>query len=232
MHRAILLLAVMAIFTSCQETIQGNGKVVEETREAAPFHSLNISGAFNVHIIPDNYSSIKVKADENLLEHIETYVNDGVLNIKSEANFDRYRALDLSITMDQFERLEASGACDIRNEGVLEGEKVKLDFSGAVESELSINAEELEGEFSGACEAMLKGNAERLEIETSGAVEINAEDFKTQSCRLDMSGAGKATVFVTQKLDIKVSGAAEVNYRGNPSEVKQDISGAANINKL
>lgn len=225
-------MALAAFITSCQESIKGNGNVKEETREAAPFHSLDISGAYKVHIKPDNYSSIKVKADENLLEHIETYVNDGVLHVKSEANFDRYRALDLYITMDEFERLKASGASEIGSQGVLKGKNVKLDFSGAVEAQLSINAEELEGDFSGACEVKLNGNARKMSVETSGAVEVDAEDFKTEKCRVEMSGAGKATVFVTQELDIDVSGAAEVNYRGNPREVKQDISGAANINKL
>ncbi len=227
------MMAVLAtISLSCQETIEGNGNVKKETRESAPFKSLEISGEFEVFITPNSYSSIEVEADENLMEHIETYVKGGTMHVSSEVDFGKTRALNLYINLETLEKLEADGAVKISSKGLLKGRKVKLDFSGSVEADLSINADELEGDFSGACELNLSGNADEARFETSGAVEINAEEFKTQDCKVDMSGAGSARVFASQNLEIEVSGAAEVRYKGNPGNVTQDISGAANIKPI
>lgn len=228
-----LSLALLLIFiTSCEETIQGNGEVKRETRESAPFESIDVSGGYEVFIKPANYSSLTIEADENLLEHIETYVKSGVLHISSKKNFSRYQKLAIYITAKDLKRIEASGASEISSQGTLQGKDMKLDFSGAVEARLEINAERLEGDFSGACEVKLRGNANRADFETSGAVEIDAEKFRTKTCRLDMSGAGQAVVFATEELNVKVSGAAQVRYKGNPGSVKQDISGAASIKPL
>lgn len=231
--RNFLAIAILAVvFTSCGETVQGNGQVKKETRETAPFESIDISGGYEVHIKPANYSSLTIEADENLLEHIETYVKDGVLHVKSEVNFSRYRKLELQISVETFKGLETSGAVDVQGKGLLTGEDMDFDFSGAAEVDLELQADRIEADFSGASEVKFSGNAEELDLETSGAVEFDGENLKTRNCRLDMSGAGEAVVFVTEKLDIKVSGAAQIRYKGSPSDIKQDISGAASIDEL
>ncbi len=231
--RYILPLVLTIFFlSSCEEKIQGNGKVKQETRESAPFDKIDVSGAYKVIITPGNYSALTIEADENLLEHIKTYVKGGTLHVSSEKSFGRYRELNLLVTIKDFKGIDASGASEIRSEGNLTGDKMEIDFSGAIEANLAIVTQELDGDFSGACEVTFRGSAREVRFETSGAVEIDAQELKSEKCRLDMSGAGEAVVYVTGELDIEVSGAAEVRYKGNPGNVKQDISGAASIKPL
>ncbi|MDZ7849125.1 MAG: head GIN domain-containing protein [Owenweeksia sp.] len=222
----------ISILTSCEDRINGNGTIKKETRETAPFSKLEINGSYDVQIVPANYSSLTVVADENLLPHIESYVKDGKLHVSSKKKFGRYRQLSLQLTMKDFKGIEASGATKIKSKGSLKGDQIELDFDGAVEAFLEINADKLKGDFSGASELNLRGNVNEMELEISGATEINAEELKSRTCRLEMSGAGEAVVYVTEKLDIDVSGAGNVRYRGNPAEVKQNISGAASIKPL
>jgi len=231
--KKLIAFAVLAFgLVSCGETVQGNGQVKKETREAAPFESIDVSGEYEVHIKPANYSSLTIEADENLLQHIESYVKDGTLYVESKENFSRYRELNLYISVETFKGLETSGASTVMGKGLLTGENMDFDFSGAAEVDLELQADKIDAEFSGACEVKFAGNAETLNLETSGAVEFDGENLKTQNCRLEMSGAGEAVVFVTEKLDISVSGAAQIRYKGSPSDIKQDISGAADISQL
>ena len=232
MYRIFLVACSFILLSSCEESVQGNGNVKSETRETAPFSKIEVSGAYTVNIEPANYSSLTIEADENLLQYIETYVDNGELKVSSNKNFSRYRKLQLNITVKDFEGLKASGASELRSKSTLTGNEVDLDFSGAVEAQLAINTTKLDGDFSGACEVVLRGNANEARFETSGAVEIDAEEFKVQKCRLNMSGAGQAVVYVTEELDVDVSGAAEIRYRGNPGNVEQNISGAASVKPL
>jgi hypothetical protein len=47
-----------------------------------------------------------------------------------------------------------------------------------------------------------------------------------------ISGAGSAEVYASVKLDATVSGAGNVNYKGNASEVNQHVSGAGSVKKV
>lgn len=231
----ITLIAFLAIaLSACQNNrIEGNGNVKTETREAAPFQSLEVEGSFEVTIHQGNYSSVEVKADENLLQYIKTYVQGGTLHIKSDKNFSNYKSLTVDVNIDNLEKIEASGSSTIRSEGPsLNGKKVKLDFSGGTEANLNLICEKMESDLSGACKLNLRGKADQASYDCSGSVEINAGDFKTRECDLDMSGSGDAVVFVTENLEVEVSGSAKVEYRGNPGKVKQDISGVATIKPI
>ena len=228
-----LLFAIMAFtLQACEPTLEGNGNVKEETREAAPFDKIEVSGNFDIFIKPGNYSAVTIQADENLLEHIESYVSNGKLKISSKKKFSHFEKLNVYITMNALNGLELSGACEVRTEGQMQGKDVEMDFSGAVEAKVDLICEKLDVDMSGACELHLRGEGQKAKFETSGAGEINAEDFKTEECEVDMSGAGEARVYATNKLDIDISGAAEVRYRGNPGEINQNVSGAASIKPL
>lgn len=231
--KKFLALALLALtITACQTGIEGNGNVKEETREAAPFTEIDVSGSFDIHIKPGNYSSVIVVTDENLLEHIETYVKGGTLYVSPKEKLGHYQKLELLLTMNEFEGASLSGACELQSKGMLKGDDIKLDFSGAVEAHLAVTCQELKVDMSGASELEVKGNARDADFEISGAGEIKAEEFKTENCRVEISGAGEAYVYATESLDVDISGAAEVRYAGNPGEVKQDISGAATVKPL
>lgn len=49
--------------------------------------------------------------------------------------------------------------------------------------------------------------------------------------RLVMSGAGKADVYASEKLDVDLSGAGSVHYSGNPASVTKHISGVGFVSK-
>ena len=231
--KKLFLLVLLALIThSCMNGIEGNGIVKKETREAAPYDQIDVSGAFDIFIRPGNYSAVTVNADENLLEYIETYVKNGELHVSTKERVSHFEKLELYLTMQEFNGAELSGACELETHGALSGGDVDLDFSGAVEADIEVNCASLNADMSGACELSLKGGASNAKYEISGAGQVNAQDFKTNKCEIEMSGAGEAYVYVTQKLDVEVSGAAEIYYKGNPGEINRKVSGAATIKPI
>lgn len=232
MKRFIAFFVLALVIQSCGGGIEGNGVVKEETRETAPFDKIEVGGAFEIYVRPGNYSSLTIKTDENLLPHIESYVKDGELRVSTKERISHFEKLELYLTMQEFTAADLSGACELHSRGVLNGKDVNLDFSGAVEAELELNCRKLNADMSGACELTLIGNAEEAEFDVSGAGEINAEDFETRKCNIEMSGAGEARVFATKELNVDVSGAAEIYYKGDPAEIKRSVSGAATIEPI
>ncbi|MGB0175833.1 MAG: head GIN domain-containing protein [Owenweeksia sp.] len=229
MKKIIAFFALAVLISSCEMGVSGNGKVKTEKRNVEKFNRIEVSGSFDVHIRQGETAGITIKADENLMELIETSVHNDELKIKSKKSIRRAKELALYITVRELEKIEASGACTIVTDGELRSAKLEIESSGACEANMDLRCDELKVNISGAGDLTFRGVAESFEVESSGACEISAFDLKTLRTRIDISGAGEVDVYVTEELKVDASGAAEVRYKGNPRNINQDASGASSV---
>ena len=81
----VLLLTTISLntFATC-ETIQGNGNLKKETRNASGYTGIELQGSMDVQVDYGSSNSIIVEADENLLPYIETEVENGNLKIRQK----------------------------------------------------------------------------------------------------------------------------------------------------
>jgi hypothetical protein len=78
----------------------------------------------------------------------------------------------------------------------------------------------------------LSGSAKDVGVDISGAVDLFAYDLLAENYKLGISGAGKAEINVSKNLKLDISGAATVHYKGTPTNISQDISGAGSVKKV
>ena len=228
----LLLFPAVIAFAGCDNLlgVQGNGRVKSEERSVSSFDQISVGGAFDVYLTQGETESLRVEADENLLSLIETKVSNGRLVIRSRENIGEAKELNVYVTFRELNKIEASGACEIKNEGQLNFGNLVLNGSGASEIDLTLRAEKLEGEYSGASEVDLEGSAEVCEFNLSGASELDAEGLVVQQMKIDLSGASEAEVQVMQHLKVRASGASSVKYTGNPT-IDEHTSGASSVRK-
>ena len=62
-----------------------------------------------------------------------------------------------------------------------------------------------------------------------GQVRLRVEDFVVEDADVEVSGASRATVYVTGRLDVDASGASRVDYLGDPILGRIDTSGASSV---
>ena len=228
--KQIFLGILIAItLNSCINTIDGNGNVAHEKRNVAAFSKIDISGRFEVILNQGKEASLEI--DENLLEIIETKVNNNTLFISSTEPIGNAKVLKLYITTVNLNDIDVSGAIELANKGVYETEKLEIEVSGAADIDLKLDVKNLFMEMSGASETTLSGSANNFEIEISGAGDLDAKKLNTKNTTVDISGAGSAIVFAKQTLNVNVSGAGSVQYKGNP-KIKENVSGAGSVKKL
>lgn len=211
--------------------IKGNGHVVKQERSVKSFNAISVGGAFEVFLTQGDSESLVVEADENLLEVIETKISHETLYIRTKENIKNSTQLNLYITIRTLEMLDLSGAVELSSENRISGERLEVESSGASEIELDLKLERLSMDISGASEIDLYGKAEKVDLDLSGASELDAYDFFVVDMNLDVSGAGEARVNVSGALDAEVSGAASIRYKGSPSLINTDVSGAGSIRR-
>jgi len=237
MTKKLSLVALSLIFglitlasTSCMfmDGVDGNGKVVKETRDVSSFDAIKIGGAFEVYLSQGSSEGLEVEADENLLDLIRTEVRGGTLVIDTKENIRNSKEMNLYITFKDLEKLDLSGAVEVKSKGKLKFDDLTIDGSGASEITLELEADKLECDFSGASEIELSGKAKYCSIDNSGASELDAYDFVVGEYNIEISGAGDAKIHCTDVLTARISGAASIRYQGDP-KVDSRVSGAGSI---
>lgn len=238
--RQIFIVAVSALllFSSCRQIfakrIRGNGNITTQTRSAAGFNSIDVSGSIDVYVRQDSSSSIKVETDDNLQQYVETFRDGDVLRIKTEEgyNLKPSRQIKVYVSSSMFKRFEASGACDIFSEAKINNPSgVDVDLSGSCDITLELSAPRITADVSGACSVKLKGETKEFRVQGSGSTDIKCFDLVADNVDLDISGAGDAEVYANVKLTGDISGAASVNYKG-AAQTDIHTSGATSVRKV
>lgn len=235
--RILPLLALVAtstlLFTACKHR-RGNGNIVTVERSVDPFERVEVHGAIDVHVSQGPQQPVRIEADENLQKYILVSERGGELEIrtKSGVSLSPSRKMKVYVTSPKYEKLDVSGACNIIGETkISSSDRLEIGVSGAGNINMDVDAPVVKAGISGAGKVQLRGNTRDFSLELSGAAKANCYDLRSETTRVEISGAGAAEVFASVRLDADVSGAGNVRYRGNATEVRQNVSGAGSVKK-
>ena len=238
--RQIFIVAAssLLLFTSCREIfakrIRGNGNVTTQVRTAGQFNSIDVSGDIDVYARQDSSPSIKVEADENLQQYVETIDDGEVLRIRTQQGFNinPSKQIKVYVSAAMFKRFEASGACNLFSEGkIMNSTNIDLGLSGSCDVTMDLSAQKISAHVSGACSVNLKGQVRDFDVDASGSTDIKCLELVADNVSLDISGAGDAEVYASTKLSGSISGAASVKYKG-AAQTDIHTSGATSVKKI
>ncbi|WP_183562746.1 head GIN domain-containing protein [Mucilaginibacter sp. SP1R1] len=230
---AIFACASVSILSSCRfSCVHGSGKIVTEQRKANNFKKISIEGAFKIHLKQDSSLAITITGDDNLLKYVTTSVDGDKLLVKSKRSMCFDDSLVVNIGIRNLNEIKSSGAVEVSSTGKINTGDLKIDLSGASKVNLDINAANLVTEGSGVSELNLTGQAALHHLESSGVAKLNAFDFVVGEYDISTSGASHCYINVLKTLNVHSSGASEIQYKGSPSTVNNDKSGASKITKV
>lgn len=229
---AVLLIAISTDACSqFRRTVYGDGNVVRKERKAVEFTGIKVSTGIDVYLSQGNKMSVAVMADENLHEYIITEVRGGILSVYTDANIRRADMKRVYVTMKDVDYLSTSSAGDIIAETPVRTEKLELNASSAGDIKIEVDADVIEINISSSGDITISGEADMLEADLSSAGDLNAYNLKVREVDLNVSSAGDADVFVTERIRARASSAGDINYRGNPEYVDAHSSSAGGIHR-
>lgn len=231
--KKLLLLAAVALATlgvQAQKTVYDANA---EVRNVGSFHAIQLSNAFSVILTQGSEEGIAVSASEkDEMDNIKTKVENGVLKIWFDNNrkWNSKNKLKAYISVKNLDAITAGGACDIKIEGTLNAQSLKVELSGASDLSGQINvSNNLQAHLSGASDLNISGMADNMEVDVNGASELKAYNFTTGNCSIEASGASSVQITVDKELSAELSGASSVRYKGSALIKNIKTSGASSI---
>ncbi|WP_439506894.1 head GIN domain-containing protein [Sediminibacterium sp.] len=235
------LLLFLSIFLLVVGYAQDEKKLVfdanAQERKVGPFKGIEISGAINLYLSQGKEEAVAVSSSEaELIGKITTVVRNNTLYISLDTKGMSWKKwgnnqIKAYVTFTDLEKLEASGACNIRSAGKMRLSDLKLELSGASDFNGEIEAETIRIDLSGASQVTVKGTADKATYLASGASSIKAFDLAANYCKIDASGASSIRVFANKEISAEASGASSIQYKGDAVIKDFNSSGASSVKR-
>jgi len=229
----LLGLAVfMAAFTSCQKIVLDAGTLTEEVRELnAEFSEIEISGSIDLLINQeDSEDGLRIEAGEKLLEHIETFVQDGTLFIDLEATDISTRGIKRAYVNQSFiDKVTMIGSGDVEADELI-CSSFELEMKGSGDADIEFDEiNNLDISMDGSGDAEVKGESESLDLAILGSGDCNSRLFEVNNAIVNVNGSGDVEVFASQELLININGSGDVDYWGEPETTDFNVNGSGDI---
>jgi hypothetical protein len=232
---AFFAIALLISLPSCyidgwNQTISGNGRVVDETRDISGFTGVHVSSGIDVYLSQGNSFEVRVEADENLQEVILTEVEGSSLVVKTDrVNIRNAKSKKVHVTLPELETLKISSAGDCVGQTPFDCEDLRISISSAGDLKLEVEADRIDLDISSSGDAELAGSADEFDVTLSSAGDLNAYDLIARKVDVNVSSAGDARVHATDEISATASSAGNIYYKGDARMVRSNSSSAGSI---
>ena len=216
--------------------------MLTEKREVSDFNQINLRGYGELFITQGEQESLTVQADEDVLPTIKTSVVEGELRIdiitdwveKISSFFTKgfySQRISFDLTVKELTNLDIIGAARVKVKG-LQSEEFAVKLGGAAEITIdSLKTKRLKAELPGAGMLKIAGKTTDQSVIVSGAGAYEAPHLESQSASIQLTGLGKATVWVVEELEATLIGLGSIEYYGDPI-VTKSVQGLGSVTGL
>ena len=239
--KMLIATTVAILFTSCNGSIfngiKGNGKVQTEKRTITEkFTKISVSRGIEVIVEQANSVSVEVEADQNLLSHITTKVENGTLEITSDVNIYSADVEIVRVKIPVIDGLEATSGSNIKSSGTLKSTntatKIIVKTSSGSEIDTSLEMDAIDAEATSGSTITLSGKTLKLSASSSSGSDLNAENLLSNEINADATSGSSLNVHPLVSLYAKASSGASIDYDGTPKNIsKEETSGGSVSNK-
>lgn len=233
----LLIFSFALLIASCDfmnKSVEGNGNYTTQTRSISRADRIRLEGSFDVVLVPSSTTSVRVEADENLMQYIITKDEDGWLVIRPEdhTNLKSSQKIRVTVSTDKVEALDVSGSGTVTSQSQFTGgDKLDVDLSGSGEIKMNVNTPKVEGSISGSGHIVIVGETKNLKVSMSGSGTFNSTELLCEDANIDIAGSGNASVYADSQLKVSIAGSGDVYYKGK-AEVHSDIAGSGGVKRL
>jgi hypothetical protein len=212
-----------------------------QDRHLSGFHEVNVMGSFDVYIVQGATESVKVDAPDDVMNHIVTEVQGGVLKIynKHDSGWNwgdwfggHHKKIAIYVSARDLNSIDVTGSGDVFFKDGIHTSALKIRVSGSGDVLGKVDAKNLECSISGSGDMKISGHVENSAISVSGSGDFNARDLVTSNTSIHVSGSGDANINANNSIEAAVSGSGDVRYTGSATNVSKSKSGSGDISRM
>jgi hypothetical protein len=214
------VVATIALSACSTTTVRGSGNVVEESREVSGVTGVNLATISDLTITVGDTESLRIEAEDNLMEYFETTVRNGKLRIETQDNIklETTKPVRYYLTVTGLDTIQITSAGNIEAPDLV-AEEFSLTISSAGDLKMGeLNADTLEVDIGSTGNLDIAGGEVKSQNITIGSTgNYAAQDLASDEAEVRLRSTGSATIWVRDQLQANLSSSGDLRYRGDPT---------------
>jgi len=237
------LLFTLIIITSCtseqlDDCYTNTGPQVTQSRTAGSFSSIELYDNVNLVLVPGTNPELKVEAGKNIIEAITTVIENDTLKIHNTMSCNWVRNFNKEITVyataPELREIRYEGSGDICNQGRLTCDSLQISVwggAGSFELDLEVTKLNLALHY-GTVDFHVKGKSLITTIFANSYGPFYCNDLISNIVYIRNSGTNNCFIHAVHILEAEITSVGDINYTGNPYDVKATITGSGRLVKV
>ncbi len=210
--------------------IKGNRNVKTATRNVpSNFEAIHVSNGIDVYLTMGNSVALKLEADENLHDIIETEVEDGVLRIYAEDNIWSAKRKRVYLTAREINEIKITSGSELITENTLKTDDLKVSVTSGANARLTLDVANLSCSTTSGADARLEGRTNHFVARSTSGSGLRASDLAAKTCEARVTSGADITVNVSEELDARATSGGDIRFSGNPKVVKKNSSSGGDV---
>ena len=236
-------LFILLILNACNKEeapdfLQSTGAMTEEIRVLQSFNSLSISDNIILSIVQDTCNWARVSAGKNLMPEIYTKVENGHLSIYNDNSYNWVRSYKpkviIVLGVKKLNYINYLGYEDITCLNTLTTDSFYFETKigvGHLDFDINCNYSSFKI-HAGTSDLTIKGTANSNYIYSFGYGPVEAVNYICDNNAVHLKNLASARINVNNDLNATIENKGNIYYKGNPSQVKTNITGKGQLIKL
>ena len=220
--------ALSAMLAGYSQSDDGN----KQTRQVSGFHGVDVSGGIDLYL-SSGTESVAISAAKLLIrDHIITEVENGILRIHLEHNWNPGMGnpkMKAYVSISNLKYLEASGGGDIYLQNLITADDLNVRLSGGGNMKGKLKASSPGYQSVRGSSVDLSGNVDNLNLESSGGGNLKGYDLVTDFTSIHASGGSDTEITVNKELRVNTSGGSDIRYKGQAKVLAIKSSGGGSL---
>jgi hypothetical protein len=207
-----------------KDRIEGSGNVITKDISVKSFDELDASGVFNLQLSQGDKETLRIEADDNLMD-LFIVENEGstlTIKMKKNSNFNSKKQLKVYVTFKTLKSMNLGMVGGTSSDEKLKFADLKLKNQSVGSVSLNMTLQTLNMENQSVGSVKLEGSAENAVVRNNSVGSINAGNFVVQKMDIENNGVGSATVNAEKELKYSDSFLGKVSNRGNATVKKKN----------
>lgn len=225
-----ILMGLLVLSAGCKKEtkcIDGNGDLMQETRNLEQFTSVNLYSDSHLFFSQGVNSRADIFAESNIIPLITTTINAQkvlIIDVKNDECYNANHTPEVTLMSPDCFSFSLYGSGNFQANS-LNMDRLNITSLGSGNMNSSFNAYYFNIESSGSGNANLAGSATRSSVKLLGSGNIYSKTATCDTCFILSEGSGDITLTVISYLDVEIKGSGNVYYTGDP-EVNSIITGS------
>ncbi|WP_400192381.1 head GIN domain-containing protein [Hymenobacter sp. B81] len=204
-------------------TIRGEGPSVTETRTTGSFSRVEVATDAEVTISQGPQQEVRVEAQRNILDVLETEASGGRLRIETgRYNLRSHTPIKVFVTVPSLTEARLSSNGRILSTAAWNASSFRVEDTGSGSIELALGqVQNLTTSITGSGSVSLSGAADAHTARLTGSGELQSYGLQTATTDLEATGSGRSYVRVATRLTAKLTGSGSAYYKGTPAVAAQ-----------